>query len=119
MRRTHALCLAVIVCLAWNSVPFAQKGGRPKPTDQPVTAWFGINAALSGPSVDTVCLGSGPGTISGDGDVYLGSGSAISSGSGAFLRTSSDGEFVLRASSSRASPTTSASTEMATLRPTT
>jgi hypothetical protein len=101
-------CLAVAACLAVQTVLNAQgKGKKPAPTDQPAAAWMETDGRLF-PSQSPVdweisgedpCESSPPGTINGDGTVYVGSGTDITTGDGAFLRA--DGEFVLELRSGR------------------
>jgi hypothetical protein len=93
MRRIFTLCLAAAVCLAGNSL-VAQKGGKPKPANQPATAWFRCNGP-NPPDGPGPCGAEGfvlSDSITGDGRTYVGTGD-LSTGSGAFLRY--DGEFVL------------------------
>ena len=95
MRRTYALCMAVVICLAWNSMTFAQKGGKPKPVDQRATAWFRCTVNVAVPPWPACGPGSNHSdSIDGDGlGPYIGVGDSAT-GSGAFLR--SDGEFILK-----------------------
>jgi hypothetical protein len=94
MHRTRVLGLTVIACLSWTSTEFAQKGGKPKPTDRSATASFRCNGPTAGP-LSTWCGALGAAlsdSITGDGSSYVGVGDTTS-GSGAFLRA--DGEFAL------------------------
>jgi hypothetical protein len=88
------LSLAATMCLLGNSLVGAQKGGKPKPTDQAATAWFRCNGP-NPPDGASPCGREGfvlSDAITGDGAAYIGTGD-LWTGSDAFLR--SDGEFVL------------------------
>lgn len=95
MHRLFALCLVVAMCLTGNSPSFAQKGGKPKPVDQPATAWFRCNGP-NPPDGASPCGAEGgfvfSDSITGDGNTYRGD-ADLWTGTDAFLR--SDGEFAL------------------------
>jgi hypothetical protein len=98
MSRTHALSLAVIVCLAWNTIAFAQKGAKPKPTTQSATASFRCNGP-NPPDGPDPCGGDDfvlSDSITGDGFTYVGD---LASSSGAFLRWDGEFDFDLRGGS--------------------
>jgi hypothetical protein len=90
-----AISLLSLVCLTLTPTLSAQKGGKPKPTNQGATALFRCNGP-NPPSPGTGSCGAEGfirwDSITGDGSTYVGTGD-LSMGSVAYLR--SDGEFVL------------------------